>query len=175
MKTLFIGFLAFIAWASLSTYIYVCKIQGLCGEPEIIELRAATQEDVIAEEPIPVPLVQENVIIPKDLVIYFAFDKSEFQPDSITGNYISESKVYLDQNSKARLCFTGHTDAVGSDAYNLALGYRRAQSVLHYFESKGMTAMNSIVESMGEKEPVDDNNTPAGRANNRRTVVTITK
>jgi outer membrane protein OmpA-like peptidoglycan-associated protein len=47
--------------------------------------------------------------------------------------------------------------------------------VLHYFESKGMIAMNSLVESMGEKEPADDNNTPAGRANNRRTVVTIIK
>jgi OOP family OmpA-OmpF porin len=175
MKILFIGFLTFIAWSSLSTYIYVCKIQGLCDEPEIIELRAVIQEDVIAHEPIPEPSVQENVIIPKDLVIYFAFDKSDFQPDSITGNYISESKVYLDQNSNARLGFTGHTDTIGSDAYNHALGYRRAQSVLHYFESKGMIAMNSLVESMGEKEPADDNNTPAGRANNRRTVVTIIK
>jgi hypothetical protein len=36
MKILFIGFLTFIAWSSLSTYIYVCKIQGLCDEPEII-------------------------------------------------------------------------------------------------------------------------------------------
>jgi OOP family OmpA-OmpF porin len=175
MKILFIGLLTFIAWSSLSTYIYVCKIQGLCDEPEIIELTAVNQEDVIADEPIPEASVQENAIIPKDLVIYFAFDKSEFNPDSQTGNYILESKAYLDQNLQARLSFTGHTDAIGSDAYNQALGYRRAQSVLHYFESKGMTAMNSVVESTGEKEPADDNNTAAGRANNRRTVVTIIK
>ena len=175
MKILLIGFLTFIAWSSLSTYIYVCKIQGLCDAPQTIELNAVTQEDVISEEPIPEPTVQVNVIIPKDLVIYFAFDKSEFNPDSQTGNYIHESKAYLDQNLQARLDFTGHTDAIGSDAYNQALGYRRAQSVLHYFESKGMTAMSSAVESKGEKEPADDNNTTAGRANNRRTVVTIIK
>ena len=167
--------MTFIAWSSLSTYIYVCKIQGLCDAPQTIELNAVTQEDVISEEPIPEPTVQVNVILPKDLVIYFAFDKSEFNPDSQTGNYIHESKAYLDQNLQARLSFTGHTDAIGSDAYNQALGYRRAQSVLHYFESKGMTAMNSVVESTGEKEPADDNNTAAGRANNRRTVVTIIK
>ena len=175
MKILFLGFLTFIAWSSLSTYIYVCKIQGLCDESQTIELKAVTQEDAIADEPITGPSVQENAVIPKDLVIYFAFDKSEFIADSQTGNYIHESKAYLDQNLQARLSFTGHTDAIGSDAYNQALGYRRAQSVLHYFESKGMTSINSVVESKGEKEPADDNNTTAGRANNRRTVVTIIK
>ncbi len=175
MKILIIGFLAFIAWSSLSTYIYVCKIQGLCDELQTIELKAVTQEDVIADEPIPEPAVQENAPVPKDLAIYFAFDQSDFDADAQTDNYIHESKAYLDQNLQARLSFTGHTDAIGSDAYNQALGYRRAQSVLHYFESKGMTAMNSIIESKGEKEPADDNNTAAGRANNRRTVVTIIK
>ena len=175
MKILLIGFLTFIAWSSLSTYIYVCNIQGLCDEPAIIELSAVTQEDTIAKDPMPEPTVQLNVIIPKDMVIYFAFDKSEFNPDSQTVNYIHESKAYLDQNLQARLRFTGHTDAVGSDAYNQALGYRRAQSVLHYFESEGITAMNSLVESNGEKAPADNNDTAAGRANNRRTVVTIIK
>ena len=36
MRILFIGFLAFIAWSALSTYIYVCKIKGLCDEPVAI-------------------------------------------------------------------------------------------------------------------------------------------
>ncbi|MFO7670396.1 MAG: OmpA family protein [Bacteroidales bacterium] len=175
MKILVIGLLTFIVWSSLSTYIYVCKIQGLCGEPKIIELRAVTQEDATTDEPIPVQIVQENTIIPKDLVIYFAFDQSDFNANTQTGNYILESKAYLDQNLQARLSITGHTDAVGSDEYNQALGYRRAQSVLHYFESEGLTTGNSIIESRGEKEPADDNNTTAGRANNRRTVVTIIK
>lgn len=175
MKTLVIGLLTFIAWSSLATYIYVCKIQGLCDEPQIIEIRAVTPEDAIAGEATPAPSVQENAIIPKDLVIYFAFDKSEFNPDLQAGNYILESKAYLDQNLQARLCITGHTDAVGSDAYNQALGHRRAQSVLHYFESEGMTVRNSLIESRGEKEPADDNSSATGRANNRRTVVTIIK
>ena len=166
MKIISIGFLVLCAWLAFSTYIYVCKIKGFCHQPETVEIRAVTNEDVVADDTLPKPSVQENAVIPKDMIIYFAFDKSEFNSDPQTDNYIHESKAYLDQNLQARLSITGHTDAIGSDAYNQALGYRRAQSVLHYFENEGMTAMNSVVQSMGEKEPADDNNTAAGKANN---------
>jgi outer membrane protein OmpA-like peptidoglycan-associated protein len=180
MKILFIGFLALSAWIALSTYIYVCKIKGLCHEPAATEIRAITieaitPEEVITADTLSSPSAEENAVIPKDLIIYFAFDKSEFNADAKTDTYIQKSKAFLDQNSQARLSFTGHTDAIGSDAYNQALGNRRAQSVQHYFESKGVPANNTIVESKGEMEPVDDNNTSAGRASNRRTVVTIIK
>jgi OOP family OmpA-OmpF porin len=71
------------------------------------------------------------------------------------------------------LSITGHTDAIGSDEYNQALGYRRAKSVQHYFESKGIPANKIIIESKGEKEPADNNSSVTGRANNRRTIITI--
>ena len=133
-------------------------------------------EEGTAEETLPEPTSVEVVaVIPEDLVIHFAFDRSDFKPDSQTENYIQDSKAYLDQNLQAGLSMTGHTDAIGTDAYNQALGTRRAQSVQQYFESKGMPADNIIIESRGEQEPVDDNNTSAGRANNRRTEVTIIK
>jgi len=45
----------------------------------------------------------------------------------------------------------------------------------NYFERKGMPAAKITIESKGEKEPVDDNSTDKGRANNRRTVITINK
>jgi outer membrane protein OmpA-like peptidoglycan-associated protein len=45
----------------------------------------------------------------------------------------------------------------------------------HYFERKGILSNKIIIESRGEKDPADDNNTSAGRANNRRTVITIKK
>ena len=48
-----------------------------------------------------------------------------------------------------------------------------AQSVQHYFESNGYAANKIIIESKGEKEPVDNNGTEAGRAANRRAVITI--
>jgi OOP family OmpA-OmpF porin len=140
-----------------------------------MQIDTLNQKDVIAVDTLAKPLVQEKEIIPENLLIYFAFDRSEFKSDAETDRYFAESNTYLDQNVQARLNITGHTDAIGSDEYNEALGYRRAQSLQHYFESKGLPSDKIIVESKGEKEPADDNKTTAGRANNRRTVVTIKK
>ena len=173
MKILLIGFLVLSGWSALSTYIYVCKIKGLCNEPKTTEIGVVTKKDVIVVDTFPKPSVIEKVAIPENMVIYFAFDKSEFNSDVQTDNYYFKSKAYMDQNSQARLSITGHTDAIGSDKYNQALGYRRAQSMQHYFESKGMPADKIIIESKGEKEPADNNNTTSGRANNRRTAITI--
>ena len=173
MKNLIIGFLVLFSWSALSTYIYVCKIKGFCNEQETIGTGAVNPDDVIAGDTLLKPLVREQAVIPENLVIYFAFDKSEFNSDAETNKYFDRSNAYLDQNSQARLSITGHTDAIGSDEYNQALGYQRAQSVQHYFENKGMPANKIIAESKGEKEPADVNKTSAGRANNRRTVITI--
>ena len=175
MRILIIGFLVLFGWSALSTYIYVCKIKGLCYEPNTIEIGVVDNKDAIVSDTLTKPIVQKQAIIPKNLIIYFAFDKSEFKSDAETDRYFAESNTYLGQNVQARLNITGHTDAIGSNEYNQALGYRRAQSLQHYFESKGLPANKIIVESRGEKEPADDNNTKDGRANNRRTVVTIKK
>ena len=175
MRILLIGFLAFFCWSSLSTYIYVCKIRGLCSEPETVQKAAIDKKDLVVADAVPKPIIREVALIPESLVIHFAFDKSEFKSDAETDRYFKESTAFLDQNLQARLSITGHTDAIGSDKYNQALGYRRAQSTLRYFESKGMPAGKIVIESKGEKESADDNNTKAGRANNRRTVITINK
>jgi outer membrane protein OmpA-like peptidoglycan-associated protein len=175
MKILIIGFLALFGWSALSTHIYVCKIKGLCNEPVTMQIDTLNQKDVIAIDTLAKPLVPEKEVIPADLVIYFAFDKSVFKSDAKTDKYFDESNAFLNQNSQSGLSITGHTDAIGTDEYNEALGYRRAQSMQHYFESKGLPANKIIIESKGEKEPADNNSTAAGRANNRRTVVTIKK
>jgi OmpA-OmpF porin, OOP family len=175
MKILIIGFLVFFGWSALSIHIYVCRIKGLCNEPVAMQIDTLNQKDVTAVDTLANPLVQEEEVVPADLVIYFAFDKSEFKSDVKIDNYIDKSKTFLNQNSKSRLSITGHADTIGTDEYNEALGYRRAQSMQHYFESKGMSSDKIILESRGEKEPADNNSTAAGRANNRRTVITIKK
>jgi OOP family OmpA-OmpF porin len=82
--------------------------------------------------------------------------------------------AYMFLNKDATLNITGHTDAVGSEAYNQTLGYSRAQSVQEFFEGKGMPSSKIKIESKGEKEPAEDNNSVSGRAKNRRAVITIT-
>lgn len=175
MKILIIGFLTFSIWSALSSYIYICKIKGLCNEPIAMQISTSNQKDVLPAEKISNPEVKETSVIPESLVIYFAFDKSDFKPDAKSEKYFNESNAYLKQNLLARLNITGHTDAIGTDAYNQALGYRRAQSLKQYFENKGIPAKKISIESKGEIQPVDNNSSQEGRANNRRTVLTIKK
>jgi outer membrane protein OmpA-like peptidoglycan-associated protein len=173
MRILLIGFIAFFTWSAVSTHFYVCKIKKLCNDQEVIQIDAVNNKAVSFNDSLSRTLIREQAANPGIMTVSFAFDKSEFNPDTATDNYFEKSKAYLDQNNSARLSITGFTDAIGSDEYNQALGFRRAKSLQKYFERKGMINGKIIVESKGEKDPADDNNTISGRANNRRTVITI--
>jgi len=71
-----------------------------------------------------------------------------------------------DQN--ARVTIVGHTDSTGSDAVNNPLSLERAQSVRDYLSGRGVSPTRVEVAGHGEREPVADNSTEAGRAKNRR-------
>ena len=168
MRILFIGLLVFFAWSILATYIYVCKIKGLCYD------RVIMQTEVVKPDTLTKP-VPKQVVLPESIIIYFAFDKSDFMADSASNKYLDDSKAYLLQNEQASLSITGYTDAIGTKDYNQQLGYRRAQRMQQYFESNGMIANKISIESKGENEPADNNTTVSGRANNRRSTITIKK
>lgn len=171
MRILIMGFIVFLGWSVLSTYIYVCKIKMLCPREQ-----TALVDEVIPKDTLDTDSKVEDIItIPKDLVVYFAFDKSDFIPDEEAKAYFDKSNAYIQQYDQANVSITGHTDAVGTIEYNQALGIRRAQTMKLYFESMGMPASKIKINSKGEKEPVANNSSDEGRAKNRRTVVTIKK
>jgi len=102
---------------------------------------------------------------------FFDFDKSVLKP---------EGKAKLDDLvSKVQginlevIVAVGHTDSVGSDAYNQKLSERRAQAVKAYLESKGIDKSRVYTEGKGEKQPVADNKTKDGRAKNRRVEIEV--
>lgn len=175
MRTLIIGFLVFASWSTFSTYIYVCKIRGLCSDPISLRINAANSESKTVNDPLTKVVVKEKPAVPTAHEIHFAFDKSTIEVNGETGKYIDSLNEYLEQTAEAMLIITGHTDAIGTIEYNQALGLRRAQSVKQYFEDKGITSKKMIVESKGEMQPVDNNSTREGRANNRRAIITIKK
>ena len=101
----------------------------------------------------------------------YDFNKSDLKP---------EGKATLDKIardlSKIKLeviIAVGNTDSVGSDAYNMALGQRRAQSVKAYLTSKGVDGSRIYTESKGKSNPVASNATAEGRAKNRRTDIEV--
>jgi len=67
----------------------------------------------------------------------------------------------------------GHTDSVGSDAYNQKLSLRRADAVKAYLVSKGLDHARLYTEGKGETQPIADNATAEGRARNRRVVIEV--
>ena len=101
----------------------------------------------------------------------YDFNKSDLKP---------EGKATLDKIAadlkKIKLeviIAVGNTDSVGTDAYNMALGQRRAQSVKTYLTSKGVDGSRIYTESKGKSNPVASNATAEGRAKNRRTDIEV--
>ncbi|MCB9276420.1 MAG: OmpA family protein [Lewinellaceae bacterium] len=104
----------------------------------------------------------------------FEYNSDVFRPGAPLKLYADSVKTYLGLNQAATLTIVGHTDSIGSDAYNLGLGLRRAKNARKYFiDSLGVTA-DIMVESMGKKRPVapntnpDGSDNPEGRQKNRR-------
>jgi OmpA-OmpF porin, OOP family len=101
----------------------------------------------------------------------YDFNKSDLKP---------EGKATLDKIAadlkKIKLeviIAVGNTDSIGTDAYNMALGQRRAQSVKAYLVSKGVDGSRIYTESKGKSNPVASNATAEGRAKNRRTDIEV--
>ena len=67
----------------------------------------------------------------------------------------------------------GHTDSIGSDAYNQKLSVRRAESVKAYLVSKGIEPNRIYTEGKGEKQPVASNKSKDGRSKNRRVEIEV--
>lgn len=79
----------------------------------------------------------------------------------------------LKDDPKAQLKIVGHTDSTGSEALNNPLSVQRAQSVRDYLSSRGVVSTRVLTEGRGEREPVSDNTTDAGRAKNRRVEILL--
>ncbi|MCD2164189.1 MAG: OmpA family protein [Comamonas sp.] len=102
---------------------------------------------------------------------FFDFDKSVLKPEGRAKLDDVASKV---KNINLEVIIAvGHTDSIGSDAYNQKLSVRRAEAVKAYLVSKGIDKSRVYTEGKGEKQPVADNKTAAGRAKNRRVEIEV--
>ncbi|WP_048437815.1 outer membrane protein OmpA [Caenimonas sp. SL110] len=102
---------------------------------------------------------------------FFDFDKSVLKPE---GKAKLDDLVGKIQGINLEVIIAvGHTDSVGSDAYNQSLSVRRAESVKAYLVTKGIEKNRVYTEGKGEKQPVADNKTSEGRAKNRRVEIEV--
>ena len=117
----------------------------------------------------PAGVSQSKITLQADTL--YDFDKATLKPEGMaTLDKIAKdlSKIKLEV-----IIAVGNTDSVGTDAYNMALGQRRAQSVKAYLVSKGVDGSRIYTESKGKSNPVASNATAEGRAKNRRTDIEV--
>lgn len=105
--------------------------------------------------------------------IYFGFDSSDIRPSS--AKELNKLVELLNDNPEIKIEMSSHTDSVASNAYNIALSQRRAESTVAYLIRKGIAPERLVAKGYGETQPIarntnpDGTDNPEGRQKNRRT------
>ena len=152
----------------------------LCVAPEVLKDGKCVAPAAAAPAPAPAPApaarpaapaapISEKVSFAADA--FFDFDKATLKPEG--KSKLDQLTTQLGGINLEVIIAVGHTDSVGTDAYNQKLSVRRADAVKAYLVNKGVESNRVYTEGKGEKQPVADNKTAEGRAKNRRVEIEV--
>lgn len=131
----------------------------------------------VAEEVMVVEEVAEVVVMTKTYEATlldtetFALNSSELKPES--ASKLDELVAVLNEYPQAKVSIVGYTDSSGAAEYNQALSEKRAQAVANVLAERGIATDRMTVSGEGENDPIADNSTREGRAQNRRVEITV--
>lgn len=169
MRPIIIGILLFLAWLILSTWYYTNHIYPVFNAAEETDITEEVETSVQ-----PAPETQEESTapeLPETITLYFEFDKTEILNPVEFQDFIPAGKAYLEAHPAACITVTGHTCDIGTQAYNMDLGKRRAESARNYLVNNGLAPDCLEVESKGESDPAIANTTEENRQRNRRVII----
>lgn len=115
--------------------------------------------------------VEEGIAVSFDSGLLFDFDSAQLRPEAMEN--LRELAQIMGEDDNSELLIVGHTDSVGDELYNQNLSERRAAMAARYMSTQGISRSRIDVEGRGETEPIADNDTDAGRQENRRIEVAI--
>jgi len=141
-------------------------------DPDLVPKPAAAPAPAPAPVAPPPPKpkpVAEKITFAADVL--FDFDKSVVKPAGKAK--LDELAANVKGINLEVVIAIGHTDSIGTDAYNQKLSVRRAEAVKAYLVSKGIEPNRVYTEGKGEKQPVASNKTKEGRAKNRRVEIEV--
>ncbi|MDW8848816.1 OmpA family protein [Flavobacterium sp. MMLR14_040] len=107
------------------------------------------------------------------LILHFNTNKASDDLNTVEKQKVSDILNYLKNVNDATVLIVGHSDNVGNRDANVILGQKRAEFSKDYLVKNGIDGERITTESKGPDEPIGENTTPEGKANNRRTVITI--
>jgi len=121
-------------------------------------------------QPLPSETVVENPARSEPIIlknVFFESGSAELKTMSLIE--LKKLKTLLETNNNLNIQINGHTDNIGSEIDNLNLSENRAKAVAIYLIQEGISPSRLKYEGFGESQPIDTNDTEAGRKNNRRT------
>ena len=131
---------------------------------------AICDPEVEAPPPPPAKPAPPPAATPKPLAVLHGpqFDFNRYVLKASGKQKVDEVARYLQQHPDVNVQVDGYTDSIGSDAYNLKLSERRAKAVRDALVADGVSADRITMRGLGKANPVADNDTAEGRAENRR-------
>jgi len=114
---------------------------------------------------------QRGLVLTLSGSVLFKSNSATLLPEA--QNRLAQVAQALNQSKGAPLVIEGHTDNQGSDTFNKSLSEKRAQAVKDFLVKSGYDSSLIQVSGMGEADPVADNTSPEGRANNRRVEIIV--
>lgn len=160
-------------------YLYGIRAEAAdrISENQNLDLRNITKDQIIDNKdfnlaPIQVTSLKENATLVLNN-IFFDFDKAILKPESFPE--LNRIVAVMKEKSGMQIEIAGHTDAIGSESYNLKLSEKRARSVVKYLTDEGIKRSRISVVFFGESKPVAPNITVPNRKKNRRVEFKILK
>lgn len=140
---------------------------GGYGWSRYMENKKAAMEKATAGTGVQVTQTADNQLkinIPSDI----SFDKGHADIKPALHTILDQFANGVSSQPKTEIRIVGYTDSTGSDAINMPLSVNRASSTRDYLVSRGVAANRIVIDGRGDKDPIGDNSTEAGRAKNRR-------
>jgi OOP family OmpA-OmpF porin len=128
-----------------------------------VVIREIVRDTVVVTQLVQQPAIGTPVVIPG---VFFEFNQATLLPEAEA--LLEQVARWLLQNPQVRVEVRGHTDSVGTDEQNLRLSQQRAEAVRRYLIAQGVAPERIVAIGLGRREPIDTNDTPRGRARNRR-------
>ena len=134
-------------------------------EDDIFTFLIQQEKPPVIEEIIP---VVEPVVKPPFNLKNVSFEFDTYAVDQQQKEYLDEMAIVLTEKADVLVVVIGHADNIGNEAYNVNLSRKRAEAVRNYLVEKGISNSRITIEYKGQSAPIAPNDTPEGRALNRR-------
>jgi type IX secretion system PorP/SprF family membrane protein len=149
------------------------SLKALAAQPEVeVHKIESNKPEATTGQGVAGKLIAEPLLIEK-ITLRFHFEFNSIDLDDETEEFLDNLSNTLKEDPNLRMKITGHTDNVGHEKFNQRLSVKRAQAIKDFLIKRKIDPLRVEVEGKGLTEPVESNETEAGRAKNRRVEISV--